>query len=133
MLPDKEPKAGKETWAGENFRVVQVLPPGSGCAIAVMRNPDAIGSAQGLHLVVDDIEAACSEMAGRGVQVSGLFHFEDGAQLPGADAERRDHNTFLSFTDPDGTGWMVQEVGRRQAAAHSAPHSGPGSHSALSH
>jgi len=97
--------------AGEDFRVVQVLPPGSGCALALMRNPDAAGSVQGLHLVVNDIDAARSELVGRGVQVSELFHFENGAQLPGADAERRDYNTFFSFADPDGTGWMVQEVG----------------------
>jgi hypothetical protein len=46
-----------------------------------------------------------------------LFHFEDGTQTPGADAERRDYNTFMSFADPDGTAWMVQEVGYRAAAA----------------
>ena len=104
--------------AGEEFRVVQVVPPGSGCAIALMRNPDAAGSLQGLHLVVNDIEAARSELIGNKVEVSELFHFEDGAQLPGADAERRDYNTFFSFTDPDGTGWMVQEVDRGNAPAH---------------
>ncbi|MGD0984718.1 MAG: VOC family protein [Acidimicrobiales bacterium] len=103
--------------AGDDFRVVQVLPPGSACAIALMRNPEAAGSVQGLHLVVNDIDAARSELVDRGIRVSELFHFEDGAQLPGADAERRDYNTFFSFTDPDGTGWMVQEVGGRQAPA----------------
>ena len=90
------------------------LPPGSACAIALMRSPDAAGPVQGLHLVVNDIDAARSELVGRGVEVSELFHFEEGAQLPGADAERRDYNTFFSFTDPDGTGWMVQEVSRRK-------------------
>ena len=104
--------------AGEEFRVVQVVPPGSGCAIALMRNPDAAGSLQGLHLVVNDIDAARSELVGNGVEVSELFHFEDGTLLPGADAERRDYNTFFSFTDPDGTGWMVQEVDRSNAPAH---------------
>lgn len=102
--------------AGEDFRVVQLLPPGSGCAIALMRNPDAAGSLQGLHLVVNDIEAACAELVDKGVQVSELFHFEDGTQLPGVDAERRDYNTFFSFADPDGTGWMVQEVSRGEAS-----------------
>jgi catechol 2,3-dioxygenase-like lactoylglutathione lyase family enzyme len=103
--------------AGEDFRVVQVLPPGSGCAIALMRNPDAAGSVQGLHLVVSDIVTARAELAGRGVAASDLFHFDDGAQTPGADPERRDYSTFLSFADPDGTGWMVQEVGRKATAA----------------
>ncbi|MGO9965011.1 MAG: VOC family protein [Acidimicrobiales bacterium] len=103
--------------AGDEFRVVQVLPPGSECAIALMRSPDSAGSVQGLHLVVDDIDAARSELVGRGVEVSELYHFVAGARLPGADAERRDYNTFFSFADPDGTGWMVQEVGRRNAPA----------------
>ncbi len=102
---------------GDEFRVVQVLPPGSECAIALMRNPDAAGSVQGLHLVVNDVDAARSELVGRGVEVSGLFHFETGSQVPGADPERRDYNTFFSFNDPDGTGWMVQEVGRTAASA----------------
>jgi len=97
--------------AGEDFRVIQVLPPGSGCAIAIMRNPQAAGSVQGLHLVVNDIEAARAELLRRGVAASEMFHFEDGAQTPGVDAERGDYGTFMSFADPEGTGWMVQEVG----------------------
>ncbi len=98
--------------AGEDFRVVQLTPPGSTCSIALMLNPDAAGSVQGLHLVVPDIDAASSELAGRGVSVSGVFHFEDGAQAPGPDPQRRSYNSFLTFSDPDGTGWMVQEVTR---------------------
>ena len=53
--------------AGEDFRVVQVTPPGSACSITIMKNPDAAGSLQGLHLVVSDIEAARAELIGRGV------------------------------------------------------------------
>lgn len=98
--------------AGEDFRVVQVLPPGSSCSITLMRNPEAAGSVQGLHLVVNDIELAWSQLQAQGVAVSELFHFEDGVQVSGADPGRSDYNTFLSFSDPDGTGWMVQEVGR---------------------
>jgi predicted enzyme related to lactoylglutathione lyase len=98
-----------------DFRVVQVSPPGSACAIALMRNPDSAGSLQGLHLVVNDIEAARSALSAGGVDASELFHFEGGTQVPGADDERRDYNTFFSFNDPDGTGWMVQEVGRQTA------------------
>jgi len=102
--------------AGEDFRVIQVVPPGSACAIALMRNPDAAGSLQGLHLVVNDIEAARADLASQGVAASELFHFVDGAQLPGPDEKRGDYSTFMSFADPDGTGWMVQEVGHATAA-----------------
>ena len=93
-----------------DFRVVQMTPPGSACSIAIMRNTDAPGSVQGLHLVVTDLDAARAELAGRGAPVSGVFHFESGAQTSGADPERRSYNSFLSFSDPDGNGWLVQEV-----------------------
>jgi predicted enzyme related to lactoylglutathione lyase len=98
--------------AGEDFRVVQLTPPGSACAIAIMRNAERAGSVQGLHLVVEDIEAARAELIGRGAEVSELFHFEEGRQVAGADPDGRDYNSFFSFNDPDGNGWMVQEVGR---------------------
>jgi len=101
-----------------DFRVVQVVPPGSDCAIALMRNPDAAGSVQGLHLVVDDIEAAHAELVGRGVEAGEPFHVgQDGRQGPGVDPERRSYSTFLPFSDPDGTGWLVQEVRRTVASA----------------
>jgi catechol 2,3-dioxygenase-like lactoylglutathione lyase family enzyme len=99
--------------AGDDFRVVQLTPPGSACSIAVMKNAERAGSVQGLHLIVPDIDAARAELAGRGIDVSEPFHFEDGRQVPGADPGRRDYNSFLSFDDPDGNGWMVQEVGAR--------------------
>ncbi len=98
--------------AGDDFRVVQVIPPGSACAVALMPNAAAAGSVQGLHLVVPDIDAARQSLAERGVAVSELFHFVDGAQVAGASPGRGDYETFFSFADPDGTGWMVQEVGR---------------------
>jgi hypothetical protein len=97
----------------EDFRVVQVTPPGSPCAVALMANRDAAGSVQGLHLVVNDIKAARTELTGRGVDASDLFHFDAGRQIPGPDPQRADYGTFLSFADPDGNGWMVQEVGHR--------------------
>jgi catechol 2,3-dioxygenase-like lactoylglutathione lyase family enzyme len=99
-----------DTQPGEDFRVIQLTPPGSACSITLMRNPQAAGSVQGLHLVVTDIEAARAEMAGRGAPVSEVFHFEAGKQQPGPDPERRSYNSFLSFSDPDGNGWLVQEV-----------------------
>jgi len=95
--------------AGEDFRVVQLTPLGSACSIVLMRNIDTAGSIQGLQLVVSDIDAARAELAGRGVEVSEVFHFEEGKQMPGPDPAHADFNSFLSFSDPDGTGWMVQE------------------------
>ena len=96
--------------AGEDFRVAQLTPPGSACSVTLMRNPSAAGSVQGLHLVVSDIEAARAELAGRGVDVSEVYHFEEGSQTPGPDPQRSSYNSFLSFSDPEGNGWLVQEV-----------------------
>ena len=99
--------------AGEDFRIVQLTPPGSACSVTLMCNPDAAGSVQGLHLVVTDLEAARAELVGRGVEVSEPFHFGEAGQQPGLHPERVDHGSFAQFTDPDGTGWLLQEVGRR--------------------
>ena len=98
--------------AGEDFRIVQLTPPGSACSITLMRNTGAAGSLSGLHLVVSDIEAARAELVGRGADVSEIFHFAEGGQTPGPDPERRDYGSFLSFQDTDGNGWLVQEVRR---------------------
>jgi catechol 2,3-dioxygenase-like lactoylglutathione lyase family enzyme len=97
--------------AGEDFRVVQLCPRGSACSIALMRSPERAGLVRGLHLVVKDIEAAHAELAGHGMELSEIFHFGAGVrQVPGPDPERRDYGSFISFEDPDGNGWLVQEV-----------------------
>jgi catechol 2,3-dioxygenase-like lactoylglutathione lyase family enzyme len=96
--------------AGEDFRVVQLTPLGSACSVALMRNPDAPGSVQGLHLTVPDIEAARDELANRGTVVSDFFHYDSGQQQPGLHPDRGMYETFFSFGDPDGNGWLVQEV-----------------------
>jgi len=96
--------------AGEDFRVVQLTPHGSACSVALMRNADAAGSVRGLHLMVTDIDAARAELAGRGADVSDVFHYDGGREVPGADPERRDYNSFATFSDPDGNSWLVQEV-----------------------
>ena len=101
--------------AGEDFRVVQLTPPGSACAIALMKNGEAAGTLQGLHLVVPDLDAARAELAGRGTDTSGIFHFDAGRQVEGPSSGRADYESFLSFSDPDGNGWLVQEVGRTPA------------------
>jgi len=98
--------------AGETFRVVQLTPPGSACSIALMRNDSAPGSLQGLHLVVPDIEQARAELAGRGAAVGDFVHYVDGAEQPGVDPNRASYNSFFTFADPDGNGWLVQEVHR---------------------
>jgi catechol 2,3-dioxygenase-like lactoylglutathione lyase family enzyme len=103
--------------AGDDFRVVQLTPPGSACSIAVMRNTESAGSLQGLHLVVSDIDAAHAELAGRGADAGEIFHFESGRQVTGPDPRRGDYGSFLSFRDPDGNGWLVQEVRRAEPGA----------------
>jgi hypothetical protein len=92
---------------------VQFTPPGSACSIVFgqgMPQQGAPGSYGGLHLVVNDIEAAHAELTGRGVEVSEPFHFGPEGQAPGLHPERTDYGTYLSFSDPDGNGWLVQEV-----------------------
>jgi predicted enzyme related to lactoylglutathione lyase len=103
--------------AGEDFRVVQLTPPGSACSIALMKNVDAAGSVQGLHLIVSDIESARAALSERGLDAGEPFHFDSatGAQFPGPDPTRSDYNSFLTFNDPDGNRWMVQEVGRAKS------------------
>jgi catechol 2,3-dioxygenase-like lactoylglutathione lyase family enzyme len=100
--------------AGDAFRVVQLTPPGSACSIAVGLGitEAAPGSAQGLHLVVPDIEAARDELVTRGVDVSEPFHFGAEGRTSGVDPERRDYGSYLAFGDPDGNAWLVQEVRR---------------------
>ena len=98
--------------AGEDFRIVQLTPHGSSCSVTLMKNPTAAGTVQGLHLVVADIEAAHAELAQRGAEPSDYFHFGEQGQTPGLDPARADYGSFFSVSDPDGTGWLVQEVNR---------------------
>ena len=102
--------------AGGDFRIVQLTPPGSACSVTLMRNPDAAGSVQGLHLIVTDIDAARAELTGRGVDASEVFHFGPQGQTPGPDPQRGSYNSFVSFSDPDGNGFLVQEVKAGEAA-----------------
>ncbi len=105
--------------AGDDFRVVQLTPPGSACSIALLKNNQqmAPGSLHGLHLCVEDIEAARAELVRRGVAASEPFYFGDTGQAAGLDPERRSYATFLTFHDPDGNTWLVQEVHRAAGAA----------------
>ncbi len=99
--------------AGEDFRVVQLTPPGSSCSIALMRSEMAPGSLRGLHLVVADADAARTQLVDRGVDVTDFYHFGETGQAAGPDPNRADYNTFMSFSDPDGNAWLVQEVKAR--------------------
>jgi catechol 2,3-dioxygenase-like lactoylglutathione lyase family enzyme len=111
--------------AGDDFRVIQFTPPGSSGSVIFGKNVTAAapGSAQGLYLIVSDIEAACDELLGRGVAISEVFHdaggVYDGTDEPylfgrlrvsGPDPEHRSYRSFASFSDPDGNGWLLQGV-----------------------
>src|SRR4249920_2384901 len=112
---------------GNDFRVIQFTPPGSACSVIFGKNVTAAapGSAQGLYLIVSDIEVARKELLGRGIKVSEVFH-AGGAhagpdepylfgrlRVSGPDPEHRTYRTFASFNDPDGNGWLLQEVTTR--------------------
>jgi len=109
--------------ADETFRVVQVTPPGSPCSIIFGTGVSsaAPGSLQGLHLIVEDLEAARAELVGRGADVSDPWHDAGGAfhragtegRVAGPDPQRRSYSSYASFSDPDGNGWVLQEVTTR--------------------
>ena len=99
--------------AGENFRVVQLTPPGSACSITIgvgLTDADP-GSYRGTHLVVTDIEAARAELVERGLEVSEIRHLEPDGWKPGPDPGRIDYGSFADFSDPDGNTWVLQERG----------------------
>jgi predicted enzyme related to lactoylglutathione lyase len=101
-----------------DFRVVQLTPHGSACSIALMKNETAAGTLQGLHLIVRDIDAAKAELTERGAESSDVYHFDQGGQVPGPDPNRSDYGSFMSFNDPDGNGWLVQEVRGTSSEGH---------------
>ena len=108
---------------GEDFRVVQVTPPGSPTSVifGTSVTSQAPGTAQGLQLIVDDIVAAHDELKRLGAGPSEVFHDAGGvfhhagtdARVPGPAPERASYGSFLSFDDPDGNGWILQEVTTR--------------------
>jgi catechol 2,3-dioxygenase-like lactoylglutathione lyase family enzyme len=113
---------------GSDFRVIQFTPPGSGCSVIFGRNVTAAmpGSAQGLYLIVGDIDAAREGLLRRGIAVSEAFHSPGdvyagpdepylfgSVRINGPDPERRSYRSFASFSDPDGNGWFFQELTTR--------------------
>ncbi|MER5604062.1 VOC family protein [Streptomyces sp. NPDC002265] len=118
--------------ADQDFRIVHFTPPGSECSIIFGEGmtSTAPGSFQGLYLIVSDIEEARAELTGRGIEVSeifhdasGLFHGHEGGdvthrgpgqeRLAGLHPERASYGSFATFSDPDGNGWVLQEVSQR--------------------
>ena len=114
--------------AGDDYRVIQFTPPGSGCSVIFGKNVTAAapGSARGLYLIVSDIEAARKDLLARGVEVSKVFHDAGGVyagtdepylfgrlRVSGMDPEHRSYRSFASFGDPDGNGWLFQEITAR--------------------
>ena len=99
---------------GDSFRVVQFTPPHSACSVAFGKGltTGEPGSVQRLILAVHDIDAARAELLGRGAPVSEVFHL-DGGRVPGPDPEGRSYQTYASFSDPDGNGWLLQEIRTR--------------------
>ena len=113
---------------GADFRVIQFTPPGSACSVIFGKNVTAAlpGSAQGLYLIVSDIEAARDELLAHGVDASEVFHDASGVhagtdqpylfgrlRVRGPDPEHRSYRSFVSFSDPDGNGWLLQEIKER--------------------
>jgi catechol 2,3-dioxygenase-like lactoylglutathione lyase family enzyme len=109
--------------AGDDYRVIQFTPPGSGCSVIFGKNITAAapGSAQGLHLIVSDIEAARAALLRRGIKISEPFHDPGGVfhharakdLLGGPNPQRKSYASYASFSDPDGNGWLLQEVTAR--------------------
>jgi catechol 2,3-dioxygenase-like lactoylglutathione lyase family enzyme len=110
------------------FRVIQFTPPGSGCSVIFGKNVTAAipGSAQGLYLIVSDVEAARKELVGCGMEISEVFHDAAGVyagpdepylfgrvRVSGPDPEHSSYSSFASFSDPDGNGWLFQELTHR--------------------
>jgi catechol 2,3-dioxygenase-like lactoylglutathione lyase family enzyme len=107
----------------ETFRVVQLTPPGSGCSVIFGTNISSapVGSAQGLHLIVSDVDAARTALMDRGIEVSEVFHDEGGifhhagvqGRVAGPAPDHGSYGSFASFEDPDGNAWVFQEITTR--------------------
>ena len=107
---------------GEDWRLVQLTPPGSPCSVMIGKGFTAAvpGSVQGTFLVVDDLDGARQQLIGRGIDVSEVFHFQSdlfnarsNGHTAGRDPKGRSYFSFASFNDPDGNGWLLQEVTTR--------------------
>jgi len=107
---------------GEDFRLVQFTPPGSGCSVqfGINLTSTAPGSGESPYLIVSDVEAARADLVARGVEVTEVFHegspgarFHEGSRVAGPSPDRSSYGSFATFSDPDGNGWLFQEVTTR--------------------
>jgi catechol 2,3-dioxygenase-like lactoylglutathione lyase family enzyme len=109
--------------SGDDYRVIQITPPGSACSVIFGKNVTAAtpGSSQGLYLIVSDLAAARDDLIRRGIEVSepfhdtgGVFHHaDDRCVAEGLNPQRQSYASYASFSDPDGNGWLLQEVTAR--------------------
>jgi catechol 2,3-dioxygenase-like lactoylglutathione lyase family enzyme len=109
--------------SGDDYRVIQFTPPGSGCSVIFGKNVTtaAPGSVKGLHLIVSDIQTACNQLLRRGIGISELFHDAGGifhhasadGLVSGPNPQRKSYASYAAFSDPDGNGWVLQEVTKR--------------------
>lgn len=107
----------------DDYRVVQLTPPGSTASIFIGKGITTTkpGSLQGLVLVVDDIAAAHDDLVSKGIEVEQVFHDPNGlfyqvaktVREPGPDPEHASYKSFTAFSDPDGNGWIIQEITKR--------------------
>ena len=100
---------------GNDFRVVQFTPPGSGCSIQFGKNLTSAAPLRG-GLIVSDIEAAHKDLVARGINASEVFHgspFSPAGRISGPDPERQSYSSYVAFEDSDGNVWIVQEVTHR--------------------
>ncbi len=113
---------------GDDYRVIQFTPPGSACSVIFGKNVTGAepGSAQGMYLIVSDIQAARAELIEHGVNATEVFHDAGGGyagpdqpylfgrrRVSGPDPDHRSYRSFVSFSDPDGNGWLLQEITTR--------------------
>ena len=135
VLPVSDPDKSKQFYGGlgwrldadfvgaDGFRVIQLTPPGSACSVIFGTGitSSAPGTMDGIQLVVSDIEEARAELLSHGVDVSDVFHDEGGVfhhsgtqgRASGPAADRKSYGSFVSFSDPDGNNWFVQEITTR--------------------
>ena len=104
-----------DTRISDEYHVVQLTPPGSGCSIVLGKGVVEMrpGSLKGLQLVVEDVRAARAELVGRGVEVGGVQVFGAAGPRPARDGDDLDNVGFVFFEDPDGNGWAVQQISAR--------------------
>jgi catechol 2,3-dioxygenase-like lactoylglutathione lyase family enzyme len=122
VIPVSDVERAKEFYQRLGWRldatppgVVQLTPPGSGCSVQFggNRTSAAPGSAQGLWLIVSDLQAALDKLAAAGIEVNEVYHIGVNGKASGLDPERRSYRSFASFRDPDGNRWLLQEITSR--------------------